>query len=117
MKVKTGFYNLSDLDEKQLKLFYKEAVMLAYKVHIDKLDSRISWSRNEASDKSISSMINNITVNSHNKCIDRSIQNDKRIYAEITSSVIGDTHMLFIELSIDHLELLTKVFNLKMEEV
>jgi hypothetical protein len=115
--MKTGFYTIQNLDKKTLIKFYKDAVDLAYNVHIDILDANTSWIRQRTEDKTIKEMIDNCDPKYHNVCIDRSIQ-----YGNIdncgeigycTSS--NSSYFLYIFTTVANLKILTKKYKLEMK--
>ena len=73
----TGFYNLSKLNDDELKEFFIDAIYLAYNVHIDIIYGDSSHRRTRTTDKTIQDMLDNISTEHHNVCVDRSIQFDK----------------------------------------
>lgn len=113
---KSGFYNIKTLSQKNLKLFYKDSVMLAYDVHIDIL-SNTSWRRESTTDKTIKEMIDNCSTEYHNVCIDRSIQHPGREnYGEIGYVKISadPEYFLYIFVTLKNLKILTDKYNLEM---
>jgi hypothetical protein len=114
--MKTGFYNINKLSTVDLKKFFKEAIMLSYDTHIDILDCDISYSRQRDNTKTIQEMIDDSNSSYHNICIDRSIQYKKSNYGEIGYVKISGNpqYFLYIYVSLDNLEKLTKKYNLIM---
>jgi len=112
--MKTGFYSLSNLDKRQLKRFFKDAVSLAYDVHIDKLDCNVSWSRERTTEKTIGEMIDNCSPTYHNVCIDRSVQYEGE-GGEVGYTIITDNYFLYIFLTVENLNKLVTKYNLEMK--
>lgn len=110
----SGFYTLPKTD-KDLKRFFKDAIMLAYNVHIDILPET-SWSRERTTDKNIKEMIDGCSIRHHNVCVDRSIQHDIEKYGEIGYTIIGGkpSYFLYIFVTLNNLSKLVNKYNLKM---
>jgi len=113
--MKTGFYNINILNTNILKEFFKDAVMLSYNTHIDKLDLNISHSRRSTQDYTIKDMIDNCNKDYYNFCIDRSIQYNDDYKGEVGYTIIGDKYFLYILLSLTNLKILVDKYNLTMK--
>lgn len=111
--MKTGFYKLSKLNKKQLKSFFKDAIMLSYDCHIEKIDS---FYRERATEKSIAEMINNVSKENHNVCIDRSVQYKDTLVGEIGYCTLAKNpdYFLYIFMTLENLKTLTEKYNLEM---
>ena len=117
MDLKTGFYNIKNLSEEQLKAFFQDAVMLSYDSHVEILDCDISWRRQNTTAKTIKQMINDVSLQNHNVCVDRSIQHEIERVGEVvyrTSSKSTD-YFLYCFLTLDNLKILTDKYSLIME--
>lgn len=114
--MKSGFYDISKLDDKELKQFFTDAHNLSYDSRVDKLDSTSSWRRQNTDDYSVQEMIDNCKVKHHNVCIDRSIQYSPTDYGEIGYCTIADDpdYFLWIYVTLDNLKILTDKYNLEM---
>ena len=112
--MKTGFYSLSMLSLKELKSFFKEAIMLSYNTHIDVLDCRTSWRRQECTSKTIKDMLKEVSTSNHNTCINRSIQHENSYYGEIGYCTMGSKieYFLYIFVSLENLEKLIMKYKL-----
>ena len=110
----TGFYDLSKLTKSKLKAFFKDAVMLSYTSYVHKLEG---WQREECTDYSLEYMINLASNDTHNVCIDRSIQNDTSKYGEVGFSTFHrkPNVYLYCHLTLDNLKILTDKYNLIMK--
>ena len=115
-KMKTGFYNLKNLSEEQLRAFFTDAVMLSYDSHVDILDCNVSFAREVATGKTIKEMLEGVSLERHNVCINRQIQRQKSDYAEIGYSTLGDpSYFLYCFLSLGNLNILAEKYSLIME--
>ena len=114
--MKTGFYNLKSLTKRQLKSFYKDAINLAYDVHIDILDCNSSFRRQRSTDKTVGEMIENCNAEFHNVCINRSIQYNTELYGEIGyCQLTSPDYFLYIFVTLDNLEKLVLKYKLEMK--
>ena len=112
--MKTGFYDLSVLNDKQLKTFFEDALLLSYDAHIDVLDANKSWSRQRCTTKTIGEMIENASSSYHNICIDRSIQHDIEKYGEIGYCTLGSPdYFLYIFTTLENLQELIEKYNVQ----
>ena len=113
MKQLTGFYNLKNLSEEQLKAFFTDAVALAYDSHVEKLES---WTRETTNDKSVQEMLDEVSLTHHNVCITRSIQHKSNDYGEVGYRTFGEVdYFLYCFLTLDNLKVLTDKYELIME--
>lgn len=120
MEIKTGFYQLNNVldSNNHLREFFKDAINLAYNVHIDVLDCNKSWSRERCTTKTIEEMIKNVNTAYHNVCIDRSIQGvgEMSNYGEIGYCTLGSPdYFLYIYLTLENLKILVKKYKLEMK--
>lgn len=114
--MKTGFYDLKKLSLSQLKHFYKDAIMLSYDTHVDKLDCKESWRRQRTNEKSIQEMIEMVDKSNHNTCVDRSVQHDILKEGEICYSTFTDpSYFLYIFLTLENLKILVEKYKLEMK--
>lgn len=114
---KSGFYNLSKLDNNQLKAFYNDAVLLAYDVHVEILDySKSGIIRQQCTTKTVQELIDEANTKYHNVCIDRSIQNKNTLYGEIgyCTNTSEPDYFLYIFVTLDNLKTLVDKYNLIM---
>ena len=113
--MKTGFYDLKSFSKSRLRKFYKDAILLSYDTHIDKLDCNTSWRRQRSNEKSIQDMLNMVSKSNHNTCVDRSVQHELSDNGEICYSTYSDpSYFLYIFLTIENLENLTDKYKLQM---
>lgn len=115
-----GFYDLSHLNNTQLKRFFKECIFLSYKIHIDKLGDR--WSREEDRNMSLKEYIDKfIYKQHHNVCIDRWEYNQGKIkdsdYIEVGNSFISGNNFLFIYINREKFQPMIEKYKLKKKEV
>lgn len=110
----TGFYDLSKLTESKLKAFYKDAILLSYESHIDKLEG---WQREQCTEYTLEYMISIVSSGTHNVCIDRSIQSDTSKYGEVGFSTFHRRPNLYLycHLSLVQLKILINKYNLIMK--
>jgi hypothetical protein len=114
--MKTGFYNLKNLSTAQLRKFYKDAILLSYDSHVDKIDCSTSWRRIRTNDKTLQDMLDIISKSLHNTCVDRSVQHEILKEGEICFSTYKDpTYFLYIFVTLDNLKILTEKYKLEME--
>lgn len=112
--MKTGFYNIGKLTDKQLKKFFSDAVMLSYNTHIDVLDCEKSWTRQRCNEKTIKEMIDGCRAKFHNVCIDRSIQHETELYGEIGYCTLASpNYFLYVFVTLDNLKELITKYNLE----
>jgi hypothetical protein len=111
------FYNIEKLSTKELKRFFKDAVMLSYDTHIDKLDCDISWLRQTTNEKTIKGMIDNCSKSYHNTCIDRSLHSRNESHGEIGYTTITQkAYYLYIFVTLENLKALTDKYKLTLKE-
>lgn len=110
----TGFYELNKLTNKELKQFFTDAILLSYKVYIETInDSRI---RTGTRDKTIQEMLDTVSTDNNNVCINRAIQLDTCDYGEIGySTITNEDYLLYIYVTLDNLKILTDKYNLIMK--
>ena len=114
--MKTGFYNLKKLNEEQLRSFFTDAVELSYDSNVQILDCSKSWRRQETNDFSVQEMLDKVSLNYHNVCVNRKIQHDMIDYAEIGYSTLkSPSYFLYCFLTLDNLKILTDKYDLVME--
>ena len=115
--MKTGFYNLRGMTNRKLKAFFKDAIMLSYDSHVEKLDCNVSIRRMNCTDKTLLEMIDNSGISNHNVCIDRSVQYPNNEYGEIGYSTLHGSvsFLLYIFLTLPNLKKLTEKYQLIME--
>lgn len=112
MNILTGFYDLSILTNENLKEFFIDAIFLAYNVHIDILENR---KRERCTNKTIQDMLNIVSVENHNVCINRNIQLENCDYGEIGyCTLTSPDYFLYIYVTLDNLKILTEKYNLIM---
>ena len=112
----TGFYNLSKLNNDELKEFFIDAIYLAYNVHIDIIYGDSSHRRTRTTDKTIQDMLDNISTEHHNVCVDRSIQFDKTDYGEIGYCTLDSPdYILYIFVTLENLNKLVEKYKLIMK--
>jgi len=94
----TGFFDLSHFNEDELKHFYRDALSVSEKSNVQILKS---WTRELYTEITpIEYIEKHITINTHNVCIDRSIQMCFALYGEIGSSTWNDPS-LFLYIFVD----------------
>jgi len=114
--MQTGFHSLKHLSKRQLKQFFKDAVMLSYDTHIEIKNDGVDWKRHRTTNKTIQEMLNGCAKIYHNVCIDRSIQYKDAQYGEIgyCSNINKVTYYLFIAVTLNNLKILVDKYNLIM---
>lgn len=112
----TGFYDLHSIKcVSILRKFYNDAIALSHAFHIDMLDCNKSICRERCTTISITEYINKyITLDTHNVCIDRSIQHTNEC-GEVGST--KGMYYLFIYLSLNNLKSLINKYNLKERKI
>lgn len=94
----TGFFDLSHFNEDELKQFYRDALSVSEKSNVQILKS---WTRELYDEITPADYIEkHITLNTHNVCIDRSIQFSIDLIGEIGSSTY-DSPSLFLYIFVD----------------
>ena len=109
-----GFYNLKTLSTAQLKKFFKDAVMLSYDTHIERVKPK-SLARERTDEITIQMMINLIDKSNHHYvCIDRSVQCKNENYGEIAMRFLGNTdYFLYIFTTLENLNELVNKYKLE----
>lgn len=113
-----GFYNMKKV--KAIKSFYLRAVLLSYEVRIDHLPGT---SRERDSTKSIREVLQLVSKDTHNVCIDREAYYGEAFYGKVDNvgevgfSTLGaNSIFLFCFMNRENLEKLIKEFNLEKLE-
>lgn len=110
--MKSGFYKLNKLSKETLVNFFKDAIFLSYDTHVEIKENAY---REIYSGKSIADMLDMISLENHNVCIDRSIQHPSESYGEVGFCTMKGPQDLFlyIFLTLENLQKLIISYGLK----
>lgn len=115
--MRTGFYSFENFaNNRKLREFFKNAMMLSYDTHVEVLNCNISFGRQKCTTKTIHDMLNDARLTHHKVCIDRSVQHDVAKYGEIGYSTMGDpSYFLYIFVTLENLQYLVDKYKLEMK--
>lgn len=113
--MKTGFFDLSKLSDEQLKIFFKEALLLSYDASVQIKGHNNTYRRELCNFKTFKDMTDIISHKHHNVCVDRKIQHPQGdLQGEIGFSTFDNpSYFLYLYINNQNLYYLIDKYKLK----